>query len=249
MDGRKSYRFTVHWGIETDTDDAEGRSVVTSENRPTAQAIRDILPCFIGTVMQTPPRYSALKIDGERAYDLARDGEVVELAERPIQIDRLDLISIIDSDHAEFTAHCGKGTYVRALARDMGRALGSCGHVSALRRTAVGPFAEKDAVPLDTLQAAAVSDGALRLATSLLPVEAGVTSLPALTVSRADAGRLARGQGVLLRGRDAPVLNEWVAVFVQGALIALAEVEQGEIKPRRVFNLGGPAQALPASAP
>jgi tRNA pseudouridine55 synthase len=121
--------------------------------------------------------------------------------------------------------------------------------VSALRRTAVGPFAEKDAIPLDRIQTTAVGngDGVPRLTATLLPVEAGVTSLPALTVSQADAARLARGQGVLLRGRDAPVLHEWVAVFVQGALIALAEVEQGEIKPRRVFNLGASAQPLPVS--
>ena len=142
MDGRKIYRFTVRWGEERDTDDAEGRVAATSAERPSADAIRALLPRFTGTIEQVPPRFSAVKIEGERAYDLARDGEVVELAPRPVEIHRLELVETPDPDHAVFAAECGKGTYVRALARDMGRALGCLGHVAALRRTAVGPFAE-----------------------------------------------------------------------------------------------------------
>jgi tRNA pseudouridine55 synthase len=239
MDGRKSYRFTVRWGIETDTDDAEGRVIATSDVRADADAIRAALPRFTGTIMQTPPQFSAIKVAGERAYDLARDGEAVSLAPRPVRVDRLELVGMVDTDHAEFEAGCGKGTYVRALARDLGRALGTCGHVAALRRTAVGPFAEAHAVGIDELErlSRASPDGVVGAGSVLLPVAAALAGLPALTVSRADAGRLARGQAVLLRGRDAPVMAGWVAVSTQGALVALAEVEQGELRPRRVFNL------------
>jgi tRNA pseudouridine55 synthase len=239
MDGRKSYRFTVRWGVETDTDDAEGSVIATADRRPDAEEIRAMLPRFTGTVMQTPPKFSAIKIAGERAYDLARDGETVELEPRPVEIDRLELVAVPDADHAEIEAGCGKGTYVRALARDLGRALGTCGHVAALRRTAVGPFTEETAVSIDSLQQVGQTsiDGVVAATPLLLPVGAGVATLPTLAVSRSDAGRLARGQAVLLRGRDAPVLEGCVAVSTQGALIALADVEQGELRPRRIFNL------------
>jgi tRNA pseudouridine55 synthase len=184
-----------------------------------------------------PPRFSAVKIAGERAYDLARDGEVVDIAPRPVEIHRLELIEMPDPDHAVLVAECGKGTYVRALARDLGRALKCLGHVAALRRTAVGPFGEDVASSLDALQRICSGGGDVPERAALLPIEAGVAALPALRVSPGDAGRLARGQAVLLRGRDAPVIGGWVAVFSQGALIALAEVEKGEVRPRRIFNL------------
>jgi tRNA pseudouridine55 synthase len=142
MDGRKLYRFTVRWGEERDTDDAEGRVVARSNQRPSADAIRALLPSFTGCIQQVPPRYSAIKIEGERAYDLARDGEMVELAARPIEIGRLELVNIPDPDHAVLETECGKGTYVRSLARDLGRVLGCFGHISALRRAAVGSFGE-----------------------------------------------------------------------------------------------------------
>src|SRR6478609_10380272 len=154
MDGRKIYQFTVRWGEERDTDDAEGRVDATSAARPSADDIRSLLPSFSGTIAQVPPRFSAIKIDGERAYDLARDGEVVELEARPVEIHRLSLVDIPDPDHALLSAECGKGTYVRALARDMGRVLGCFGHVSALRRTGVGSFREQDGVSLARLEAA-----------------------------------------------------------------------------------------------
>src|SRR6202451_22619 len=144
VDGRKTYLFTIRWGEERDTDDAEGRVAATSEIRPDAAAIGALLPRFTGTIEQVPPRFSAVKIDGERAYDLARDGEIVELAPRAVTIHRLDLLEIPDPDHAVLAAECGKGTYVRSLARDLGRALGALGHVSALRRSRVGPFGEAD---------------------------------------------------------------------------------------------------------
>ncbi len=247
MDGRKRYRFTVRWGEERDTDDAEGRVTATSAERPTVAAVRALLPRFTGTIEQVPPRFSAVKVAGERAYDLAREGEVVELEPRPVDIHRLELVEnpgAPDPNCAVFEAECGKGTYVRALARDMGRALGCFGHVAALRRTLVGAFGEDDAVGVAELQVFAEQAGqGLTVGasgTALLPVEAGLAALPALAVSRSDAARLARGQAVLLRGRDAPMMAGWVAVSTQGSLLALAEVEKGELHPRRVFNFGPP---------
>lgn len=237
MEGRKSYRFIVRWGIETSTDDAEGEATATSEMRPSPEAIRAMLARFTGTIMQTPPRFSAIKIGGERAYDLAREGETVELEPRPVAIDRLEWVASPDADHAEFIAECGKGTYVRSLARDLGRALGTYGHVAMLRRAAVGPFGEDTAVPYDLVQQAQAAEAGAGAPLSLLPVAAGLAGLPSVAVSRADAGRLARGQPVLLRGRDAPVMEGWVSVFSQGELLALAEVEQGELRPKRIFNL------------
>ncbi|HZS64602.1 MAG TPA: tRNA pseudouridine(55) synthase TruB [Xanthobacteraceae bacterium] len=241
VDGRKAYQFTVRWGEERDTDDAEGRVVATGAERPPAEAIAALLPRFTGRVAQVPPRYSAIKIDGERAYDLAREGEAVELAEREVEIHRLSLISIPDPDHAVLAAECGKGTYVRAIARDMGRALGCRGHVAELRRTVVGPFGDAQMISLERLEAlchrAAVGEG--NLADLLLPVETALDDIPALAVSRADAARLQRGQAVLLRGRDAPIFRGTVHVTASGQLIALAEVDRGEIVPKRVFNLAG----------
>lgn len=241
MDGRKRYRFTVRWGEERDTDDAEGKVVATDEARPAAEAITACLPAFTGTIAQVPPKFSAIKIEGERAYDLARDGQEVVLEARPVDIHDLALVETPDADHAVFEAECGKGTYVRALARDMGRVLGCLGHVVALRRTQVGPFDENDMISLAELeglcQKAAAGEGSL--ADALLPVETALDDIPALAVSRADAARLQRGQAVLLRGRDAPIFRGTVHVTTSGELIALAEVDRGEIIPKRVFNLAG----------
>jgi tRNA pseudouridine55 synthase len=239
MEGRKRYRFTVRWGIETDTDDAEGRAVATSEVRPSAEAVRAALPQFTGAISQVPPKFSAIKIDGERAYDLARDGETVELAPRTVEIHQLALTETPDADHAVLEAECGKGTYVRALARDLGRTLGSAGHVVALRRTMVGSFAEADAVGIEELSAYGEAAAVAKIPRPafLLGVERALHALPAFNVSSADAGRLARGQAVLLRGRDAPVVEGWIAVSTEGRLIALATAEKGELHPRRIFNL------------
>ena len=241
MDGRKIYRFAIRWGEERDTDDAEGRAVELSDARPTPQAIEALLPRFVGAIEQVPPRFSAIKIDGERAYDIARDGEEPELKARPVNIDRLALIETQDADHSEFEAECGKGTYVRALARDLGRALGCFGHVAALRRIAVGPFAERDMISLEEVQALChrASAGEGSLADALFPVATALDDIPALAVSRADAARLQRGQAVLMRGRDAPVVRGTVYVTASGSLVALAEVDRGEIVPKRVFNLAG----------
>jgi tRNA pseudouridine55 synthase len=241
MDGRKRYRFTVAWGEERDTDDTEGKVTHASEARPTVEQIRALLPQFTGNIEQTPPQYSAIKIQGERAYDMARDGEIVPLVPRPVVIHELILTEQEDASHSVFEAECGKGTYVRALARDMGRLLGCYGHISALRRTLVGPFGEADMIPLEQLEAlcdrAASGEGSL--ADALLPVETALDDIPALAVTRADAARLHRGQAVLLRGRDAPNCSGTVYVTVAGRLLALAEIGNGELIPKRVFNLTG----------
>jgi tRNA pseudouridine55 synthase len=241
MDSKKVYRFTVRWGEERDTDDADGRVIASSDQRPTPAAIKALFPQFTGTISQVPPCYSAIKIEGERAYDLARDGASVTLEPRPVDIHRLELIDVQVPDHAEFSAECGKGTYVRALARDMGRALGCYGHIDALRRVAVGSFAENELISLEQLTSmchrAAAGEG--DLAEALLPVETALDDIPALAVSRADAARLQRGQAVLLRGRDAPNFRGTIYVTVSGQLLALAELDSGEIVPKRVFNLAG----------
>lgn len=241
MDGRKRYRFTVTWGEERDTDDTEGKVTFSSDARPTPEQIRALLPKFIGNIEQTPPQYSAIKIAGERAYDLARDGEVVPLVPRPVVIHDFVLTEQLDGGHSVFEAECGKGTYVRALARDMGRLLGCYGHISALRRTLVGPFAEADMIPLEQLEALCdrAASGEGNLADALLPVETALDDIPALAVTRADAARLHRGQAVLLRGRDAPDSSGTVYVTVAGRLLALAEIANGELIPKRVFNLSG----------
>ena len=241
VDSRKTYAFTIRWGEERDTDDGEGRVVATSAARPDASAINALLPRFTGAIEQIPPRFSAVKIDGERAYDLARDGETVELAPRTVTIHRLELVDLPDPNHAVLSATCGKGTYVRSLARDLGRALGVLGHVSALRRSQVGPFGEADMIPLERVEAlchrAAAGEG--HLADTLLPIETALDDIPALAVTPADAARLARGQAALLRGRDASIFRGIVQVASGGQLLAIAEVERGEIIPRRVFNLTG----------
>ena len=238
VEGEKGYRFTVRWGAETDTDDAEGRTVSTSETRPEPSAIKALLPRFVGEIQQTPPAFSAIKIDGERAYDLARAGEAVELEARTVRIDALNLLGMPDPDTAVFEARCGKGTYVRALARDMGRALGCLGNVIALRRTRVAAFVEADAVTMEALQAAA-GEGEEAAQRLLLPIEAALSELAVLNIGQNDAARLLRGQPVLIRGRDAPAETGPTYATCKGHLIAVGRIEKGELHPIRVFNFSG----------
>jgi tRNA pseudouridine55 synthase len=213
--------------METNTDDAEGEVVERTGRAPDRAAIEALLPRFIGSVEQVPPRFSAIKIQGERAYDLARDGEEVELQARTVEIDRLAVVAH-EGDRTVLEADCGKGTYVRAIARDLGRALGCLGHIAALRRTRVGPFTEEDAVVVDDL----VTDPA-----ALRPVEMALSEIPLVAVSRDMAARLMRGQSIILRGRDAP-LSGRIYATCNGTLVAVGDVERGELVPHRVFNLG-----------
>ncbi|MHA1132782.1 MAG: tRNA pseudouridine(55) synthase TruB [Alphaproteobacteria bacterium] len=236
VDGSKTYRFTVRFGAETDTDDTQGKVLETSDRRPTLSEIEAALPRFTGEISQIPPRYSAIKVEGARAYDLARDDEDFVLEPRIVNVDRLDVVDQPDADHCVLEADCGKGTYVRALARDLGRALQCLGHVSALRRTKVGAFTEDRAVPLSVLEECA-DESRETLMARLLPVEVGLEDLPSLTMSSADAGQLRQGRAVLLRGRDAPLVTGPVYAVSKGELVALGEVEEGEFRPRRIFNL------------
>lgn len=238
VDGLKSYRFTVRWGMETSTDDREGEILEESDARPTREAIEALLPAFTGEIMQVPPRFSAIKVEGERAYDLARDGETFDLQARPVEITRLELTDMPDADTAVFEADCGKGTYVRALARDMGRRLGCFGHVIALRRTAVGPFTDERTISLDKLEEIGHSAAGREALMDLLePVEAALDDIPAIILGSSDAARLKRGQAVLVRGRDAPILKGPVYAMSRGTLVAVGEVRRGELHPTRVFNL------------
>jgi tRNA pseudouridine55 synthase len=230
QDGEKAYRFTVRWGVETDSDDSEGAVTRTSDARPSPDQIVALLPRFVGTIMQTPPAYSAIKINGERAYDLARDGEEVNLQPRPVTIHALDLVRA-DENEAVLEAQCGKGTYVRAIARDLGRLLGCFGHVVALRRTRVGPFTEEDSVTLAELEAEDAQPF-----DELLTVEAGLSEVTCIVVDRDGAARLRRGQSLLLRGRDAPI-EGFAYAACGGVPVAFGPVEGGELVPSRVFNL------------
>jgi tRNA pseudouridine55 synthase len=229
QDGEKVYRFTVRWGAETETGDSDGRVAAHSNARPAVAGILALLPRFTGTIQQQPPSYSAIKINGERAYDLARGGQAPVLPPRAATIHALDLIDA-GRDEAVFEARCGKGTYVRAIARDLGRSLGCYGHVSALGRTRVGPFYETDAVTLQDLD-----DDASR-AQALRRVEAGLMALPRVMVDRDSAAKLRRGQSILLRGHDAP-FDGFAYAACCGVVIAVGAVEKGELIPGRVFNL------------
>ncbi|MBB3311409.1 tRNA pseudouridine55 synthase [Rhizobium sp. BK196] len=240
MDGRKIYEFTVSWGEERTTDDLEGEVTQRSDQRPSEQQIRDILPTYIGTISQVPPQFSAIKIAGERAYDLARDGEAVEIPSREVEVHRLTLLACPDANTAHFEVECGKGTYVRALARDFGRELGCFGHISGLRRTFVAPFAEETMVPLAKLTALEeIEDMDERLATLdalLIDTCEALSALPHLIISDDQAHRLKMGNPILVRGRDAPVAESEAYATARGRLIAIGEIGQGEFRPKRVFG-------------
>lgn len=236
VDGEKVYQFAVRWGVETSTDDAEGEVAAQSDERPERGAIENLLPSFVGEIMQVPPAFSAIKVDGERAYNRARDGEDVELQARPVVIDDLYLLEVPNRDTAVFEARCGKGTYVRAIARDIGRMLGCYGHVIELRRTRVGPFTEEEAVEFSDLEDAADADEALE--SYLRPVELALGDLLEVTVNQTDAANLAQGRSILIRGRDAPVLGGVAYAMHRGQVVALGEIERGALHPTRVFVWG-----------
>jgi len=236
------YRFTARWGEARATDDAEGEVVATSAVRPDADAIRAALPAFEGEIWQKPPAFSAIKVDGERAYDLARAGEAVDLVARPVYIARAELIEIPDGDHAVFEIECGKGTYVRSFVRDLAKKLGTEGFVASLRRTRVGPFDEMSAVTLDHLLALVHSPAA---ETHLLPVETPLDDIPAVPITDNDAGRLRNGQAIFLRAGmnvpksayDADEEPVFLCTLGRGRPVAVCTLDAGQLRPVRVFNL------------
>ncbi|MBC2771236.1 tRNA pseudouridine(55) synthase TruB [Rhizobium sp. AQ_MP] len=238
MDGRKIYEFTVTWGEERSTDDLEGEVTQSSDKRPDEAHIKALLPNYTGTISQIPPQFSAIKISGERAYDLARDGETVEIPSREVEVHRLALLKC-EADKAHFEVECGKGTYVRSLARDFGRDLGCYGHISSLRRTFVAPFAEEMMVPLAELVALeAIEDRDERLAALdafLVDTAEALSALPQLRITDDQAHRLRMGNPIILRGRDAPVAEPEAVALAGGKLIAIGEIAGGEFHPRRVF--------------
>lgn len=238
MDGRKIYEFTVTWGEERSTDDLEGEVTQSSDKRPTGEDIRALLQNYTGTINQIPPQFSAIKIAGERAYDLARDGETVEIPSREVEVHRLTLLNC-EADKAHFEVECGKGTYVRSLARDFGRDLGCYGHISSLRRTFVAPFAEEMMVPLAELVALeAIEDRDERLAALdafLGDTAEALSAMPQLRITDDQAHRLRMGNPIILRGRDAPVAEPEAVALAGGKLIAIGEIAGGEFHPRRVF--------------
>lgn len=237
VDDKKSYIFTVRWGTETSTDDCEGEVVQQSSQRPSEDSILTLLPQFIGKITQVPPQYSAVKVDGKRAYHLARTGEDVELVPRSVMINEIRLISSVEGDTSIFEVECGKGTYVRALARDMGRALQCYGHVVSLRRTRVGPFLEADSWTLEELREHVKLNQPHAPEGPLLPVTFPLKAIPELLVTPSDAGRLARGISVLVRGAGSPAHAGLIYATCQGRLVALGEINKGALYPIRVFNL------------
>ena len=236
MDGRKVYRFTAAWGEERNTGDLEGEATARSDTRPSSYEIESILNNFTGEIQQAPPAFSAIKIDGARAYDLARAGEVVEMAPRPVMIETLRLADVPDVDHATFEVTCGKGTYIRSLARDMGRALGCLGHVSMLRRVAVGSFTEAHMISLEKLEELShKARGGDAMKGALLPIETVLDGIPALAIDGSQAQRLRQGQTVLLRGANAPIAHAAVLITCGGQSVGIGSVEQGTLKSKRLF--------------
>jgi tRNA pseudouridine55 synthase len=245
MDAEKTYRFTAQWGEARDTDDSEGKVTATSAVRPTREAIEAALPGFTGDLVQVPPAYSAIKVQGERAYDLARDGEVVTLEPRTVAVFEARLLEIPDPDHAVFEIRCGKGTYVRSWVRDIAVALGTVGHVCALRRTRIGSFSEDFAVPLETLRGSVHIPAAFE---HLRPISTALDGIPALAVTGPDTVRLKSGNPILIRanlfakiaeGHPGETDLQGLTVFLhtaEGEPVALAEFALGQLRPFRVFN-------------
>lgn len=261
MDGTKVYRFTVTWGEERSTDDLEGVATKNSDNRPSKSDVEALLPNYTGVISQVPPQFSAIKIAGERAYDLAREGETVEIPAREVEIDRLEIIEFPDENRTEFEVECSKGTYVRSLARDMGRDLGCFGHISDLRRIEVAPFTDEDMVTLAALEEAwpplppkkeegSEEDQAeTEVVETLAPrrdfsaidalvidTGAALDCLPQVPLTDDQAQRVRLGNPVIIRGRDAPLEADEACVTSHGKLLAIGYIEHGQFKPKRVFT-------------
>ena len=248
MDGAKIYRFTIAWGEERSTDDLEGDVTSSSDLRPATEEILALLPKYTGAIQQIPPQFSAVRVGGERAYDIARDGETVDIPAREVEIFRFDLIERPDEGHAVFEIECGKGTYVRSLARDMGRDLGCGGHIADLRRTLVEPFTPDDLVTVAELEEARAANmpepaEGVREPPSfeaidgfLVDTVAALDGLPQVRVTDDAAHRIRLGNPVIVRGRDAPVEAAEACATARGRLVAIGSIDAGMFKPRRVFS-------------
>jgi tRNA pseudouridine55 synthase len=241
MEAQKVYRFTLNWGISTDSLDREGEITGRSDVRPDVEAVRAALPAFVGEIDQVPPQFSAIKVDGQRAYDLAREGTDFELASRRVMIHEATVSDAPDADHVELTIRTGKGVYVRSLARDLAAVLGAEGHVSALRRERVGPFSTENAVTLDFLTDLVHRDAASE---GLLPVATALDDIPELAVTDQDAFSLRQGRPIVLLPRQVETLkgrfrdgSRTVSAFQGQTLVALGQLRAGRLEPDRVFNL------------
>ena len=233
MDGQKTYRFTVTWGAETNTDDLAGEVTNSSDERPSKDDILALLPNYTGEIEQVPPQFSAVKIDGERAYKRARDGEEMEIKSRIVQIETLELVASTD-DTATFEVLCGKGTYVRSLARDMGRDLKCYGHITELRRTSVAPFLEEDLISLEDL--VAMEGDIEKLDGELFTTGTALDDILEVPVTKEQVHRLRLGNAIVLRGRDAIAQADEAFASNGDELIAIGEVDKGQFKPKRVFQ-------------
>ncbi len=239
MDGRKTYRFEVIWGAQTDTDDSDGQVIGTAEGRPGSAEIIAALPAFTGAIQQVPPDYSAIKVAGKRAYALARQGETLTLEARTVQVDRFSLLQS-GPERANFEVECGKGTYIRALVRDLALTLGTLGHISALRRMRCGPFGLERAISLEMLESLGHKAAASEY---LLPVATVLDDIPALALTAEEARRMRQGQSIALWpvAKRSPLSGlepgDAVQVRYGDTLIAVAEVGEGMVRPVRVMNL------------
>ena len=241
MEAQKVYRFTIAWGISTASVDREGEIIGRSDVRPSAEAVRAVLPSFVGEIDQTPPQFSAIKVDGQRAYDLAREGVEFELASRKVTIHEAEVTDAPDADHIEITIRTGKGVYVRSMARDIAVLLGAEGHVSALRRERVGPFSTENAVTLDFLTDLVHRDAAFE---GLLPVATALDDIPELAITDQDAFSLRQGRPIVLLPRQVETLksslrdgSRTVSAFQGQTLVCLGQLRAGRLEPDRVFNL------------
>lgn len=244
MDGDKEYVFTIRWGISTESQDREGAVIAESDVRPSREEIEAALPDFLGAIQQVPPKYSAIKVDGERAYDLARDGERFELPSREVELFEAELLAVPDIDHAAFRIVTGKGFYVRALARDLAARLGTDGHVSALRRTRVGAFDEAASISLAELEATAETPDVLDR--KLMPVQSILEQVPQISVMQSDAAMIKQGREIVLLPH---IVEAWrdqrstntddrdALVLCDGVAVALGEVRAGRFRPKRVFQI------------
>ena len=241
MEAQKVYRFTIAWGISTASVDREGEIIGRSDVRPSVEAVRAVLPSFVGEIDQTPPQFSAIKVDGQRAYDLAREGVEFELASRKVTIHEAEVTDAPDADHIEITIRTGKGVYVRSMARDIAVLLGAEGHVSALRRERVGPFSTENAVTLDFLTDLVHRDAAFE---GLLPVATALDDIPELAITDQDAFSLRQGRPIVLLPRQVETLksslrdgSRTVSAFQGQTLVCLGQLRAGRLEPDRVFNL------------